>query len=51
MNAPEDTRVGEALAAARKEIQGCFDHFGVGTSLSIINPCSSHPADCALIRS
>jgi hypothetical protein len=37
MNAPEDTRVGEALVAARKEIQGCFDHFGVGTSLSTIN--------------
>jgi len=33
MNAPEDARVGEALDAARKEIQGCFDHFGVGTSL------------------
>jgi hypothetical protein len=33
MNAPEDVRVGEALDAARKEIQGCFDHFGVSTSL------------------
>jgi hypothetical protein len=34
MNAPEDARVGEALVAARKEIQGCFDHFAVGTSLN-----------------
>jgi hypothetical protein len=29
MNAPEDARVGEALVAARKEIQGCFDHFAL----------------------
>ena len=34
MNAPEDARVNGALGAARKEIQGCFDHFGVGASLS-----------------
>lgn len=30
MNAPEDARVSGALDAARKEIQVCFDHFGVG---------------------
>ncbi|KAF8491570.1 hypothetical protein F5888DRAFT_1807298 [Russula emetica] len=29
MNAPEDARVSGALDAARKEIQGCFDHFGL----------------------
>ncbi|KAI0271912.1 hypothetical protein BGY98DRAFT_1125086 [Russula aff. rugulosa BPL654] len=29
MNAPEDARVNGALDAARKEIQGCFDHFGL----------------------
>ena len=46
MNAPEDARVGEALVAARKEIQGCFDHFGVSTSLSTMNL-----ADCAVIYS
>jgi hypothetical protein len=51
MNAPEDARVGEALVAARKEIQGCFDHFGVGTSLSTMNPSSSRQADCAVIYS
>ena len=51
MNAPEDTRVNGALDAARKEIQGCFDHFGVGTSLSAVNPDSSRPADIAVIYS
>ena len=40
MNAPEDARVSDALVAARKKIQGCFDHFGVGTSLSAINHSS-----------
>ena len=40
MNAPEDARVSDALVAARKKIQGCFDHFGVGTSPSTINPSS-----------
>ena len=45
MNAPEDTRVNGALDAARKEIQGCFDHFGVGASLSAMNPDSSRQAN------
>jgi hypothetical protein len=34
MNAPEDAHVGEALVAARKEIQDCFDQFGVGITLN-----------------
>jgi hypothetical protein len=51
MNAPEDARVGEALVAARKEIQGCFNHFEVGTSLSTMNPSSSRRADCSVIYS
>jgi hypothetical protein len=45
MNAPEDARVGEALVAARKEIQDCFDQFGVGTSLSTMNNTFSRQTD------
>ena len=51
MNAPEDARVNGALDAARKEIQGCFDHFGVGASLSAMNPDASRQADSAVIYS
>lgn len=51
MNAPEDARVNGALDAARKEIQGCFDHFGVGASLSAKSPDSFLQADSAVIYS
>jgi hypothetical protein len=45
MNAPEDARVNGALETARREIQGCFDHFGVSASLSAMNPDFSRQAD------
>ena len=51
MNTPEDTRVNGALDAARKEIQGCFNRFGVGISLSVMNPDPSRQADSAVIYS
>jgi hypothetical protein len=51
MNAPEDARVNGALDSARKEIQGCFDHFGVGASFSVMNPDFSRQADSAVIYS
>ena len=49
MNTPEDARVNEALGAARKEIQGCFNRFGVGISLSLMNP--NRQADSAVLNS